>query len=213
MRGGGGHEPRMKKWVRALAYVVGILVVAGAYFIGVAGRNDDAADSTAILPPDPGYAARDAVVTETGHDGRERYRLNAQVIRQQPESGVIDLENLEMDYHPGSQAALPGEKREPAPDPKTIWHLQADRGQVRANGDDVQLNGNVTVNGPAPGSELPLKLTTDRIRVNMPTEFIETDAPVKLTSSGNELTAIGMEADLKAGKVRLKSAVHGSSAN
>jgi len=203
----------MKKWWRPLAYVVGILVVAGAYFIGVAGRNPDAADAAAALPPDPGYAARDAVVSETGYDGRERYRLNAQVIRQQSDGGVIDLENLEMDYHPKAQAALPGEKREGAVDPKDVWHLKADRGQVRANGDDVQLSGNVAVTGPAPGSDEPLKLTTDRIRINTPTEFIETDAPVKLSSSGNVLSAVGMEADLKAGKVRLKSAVHGTSEN
>ena len=203
----------MRKWLRPLAYVVGILVIAGAYFIGVAGRDDDAGDLAAALPPDPGYAARDAVVTETGFDGRERYRLNAQVIRQQSDGGVIDLENLEMDYHPNSQASLPGEKRETAVDPKDVWHLKADRGQVRANGDDVQLNGNVTVTGPAPGSDLPLSLTTERMRINTPTEFIETDAPVKLSSSGNVVHAVGMEADLKAGKVRLKSAVHASSAN
>src|SRR4029453_1812166 len=95
---------------------------------------------------------------------------------------------------------------------KDVWHLKADRGQVQSNGDDVRLSGNVTVTGPAPGSDLPLSLTTDHIRVNTPTEFIETDAPVKLTWSGNELDAVGMEADLKAGNLRLKSSVHGSSA-
>ena len=203
----------MKKWLRPFAYVAGVLVIAGAYFIGMAGRNDEGADAGAALLPDPGYAARDAVVTETGDNGRERYRLNAQVIRQQPESGTIDLENLQMDYHPGAQPALPGEKPAPAADPGDVWHLKADRGQVRANGDDVQLAGNVTITGPAPGSDQPLRLDTDHIRMNTPTQFIDTDAPVKLSSSGNELRAVGMEADLKAGKVRLKSAVHGSSAN
>ena len=46
------------------------------------------------------------VIIETGYDGRERYRLNARVIRQQTETGVIDLEHLEMDYHPGAQARV-----------------------------------------------------------------------------------------------------------
>ena len=202
----------MKKWKRPLTYVLAIAVIAGAYFIGVAGRNDDASDAAAALLPDPGYAARDAVVTETGDDGRERYRLNAKVVRQQPESGVIDLEYLEMDYHPGAQAPLPGEARDTGAHNDDVWHLKADRGEVRDNGDDVQLTGNVAITGPAPGSELQLSLTTDSMRINTPTQFIETDAPVKLSWSGNELNAVGMEADLKAGSVRLRSAVHGSSA-
>jgi LPS export ABC transporter protein LptC len=70
----------------------------------------------------------------------------------------------------------------------------------------------VKVTGPAPGSVAPLELTTSRMRINTPTEFIETDAPVKVRFSGSEMNAVGFEADLKTGKVRLKSAVHGSSA-
>jgi LPS export ABC transporter protein LptC len=203
----------MKKWLRPIAYVAGVLVIAGSYFVGMAGRNGDAADAGATLLPDPGYAARDAVVTETGDNGRERYRLNAQVIRQRSESGVIDLENLQMDYHPGAQPTLPGEKpAAPPADPKDVWHLKADRGQVEANGDDVRLSGNVTITGPAPGSEQPMQLDTDHIRMNTPTQFIETDAPVRLSWAGNALDAVGMEADLKAGDLRLKSAVHASSA-
>ena len=62
-------------------------------FIGAQG----AATTAAPIPRahrslDPGYAARDAEVIETGYDGRERYRLKASVIRQQTESGLIDLE-------------------------------------------------------------------------------------------------------------------------
>jgi LPS export ABC transporter protein LptC len=183
--------------------------VALAYFIGRVGRGDDEADLAATEVPDPGYAARDAVIIETGYDGRERYRLNAQVIRQQVETGNIDLEHLEMNYHPGAQGELPGEQ--PAPADTATWHLKSDRGLVRAGGDDVQLDGNVEVTGPAPGSDLPLTLTTESLRVNTPTEFISTDEPVRVRMSGNVLTAVGMEADLKAGKVSLKSQVHGSS--
>ena len=199
----------MSNWLRPLGFVALILVVALAYFIGRVGRGGDDADLAATEVPDPGYAARDAVIIETGYDGRERYRLNAQVIRQQVETGNIDLEHLEMNYHPGAQGELPGEQ--PAPADTAVWHLKSDRGEVRAGGDDVQLSGNVEVTGPAPGSDLPLTLITQSLRVNTPTEFISTDAPVQLRSSGNVLNAVGMEADLKAGKVSLKSKVHGSS--
>jgi LPS export ABC transporter protein LptC len=198
----------MKSWARTLAYVFTILVVAGAYFIGRASRDADTADTAAAQLPDPGYAAREAEVIETGYDGRERYRLTAKVIRQQSQTGVIDLEQLAMNYHPAAQASVPGETAV-APAPGESWNLRADRGQVRADGDDVQLNGNVVVTGPAPGSGEPLRLSTDNMRINTPTEFIETQAPVKVNWSGHELTARGMEADLKAGTLRLESEVHG----
>jgi LPS export ABC transporter protein LptC len=202
----------MKSWSRPLGYLLVLAVITGAYFIGRAGRGDTAADTATALP-DPGYAALDAVVIETGYDGRERYRLNAKVIRQQGESGVIDLETLDMDYHPGAQGNVPGEKPPPDKAAGEIWHLKSDRGQVRADGDDVQLNGNVVVTGLAPGSKDPLVLSTDNMRINTPTEYIETSAPVKLRWAGHELDAIGMQADLKAGTLRLESDVHGSFSN
>ena len=47
------------------------------------------------------------------------------------------------------------------------------------------------------------------MRINTPTEFIETDAPVTMLWSGHELEGRGMQADLKAGTLRLESDVHG----
>jgi LPS export ABC transporter protein LptC len=196
----------MKGWSRPLGYIAVIGVIAGAYYIGRIGRGDSAADAAVNMPPDPGYAARDAVVIETGYDGRERYRLNAATIRQQNDGGVIDLENLSMDYHPGDQAQLPSESTK---DSTEIWHLTSDKGQVRANGDDVQLNGNVVVTGSTPGTGEPLTLNTETMRINTPTEFIETQDPVKLRWSGHDLSALGMKADLKAGTLSLESDVHG----
>jgi lipopolysaccharide export system protein LptC len=122
---------------------------------------------------------------------------------------VIELEMLEMNYHPGAQPLLPGEAAPAAQHDGEVWHLTSDRGQVRADGDDVLLTGNVRVNGPAPGSGAPLSLTTSTLNINTPTEYIETRAPVTLAWSGHQLTAVGMQADLKAGTLRLESEVHG----
>jgi lipopolysaccharide export system protein LptC len=202
----------MKSWSRVFSYGLVLAIITGVYFIGRAGRDDNAADA-AITLPDPGYAALDAEVIETGYDGRERYRLNAKVIRQQGESGVIDLETLDMDYHPGAQGDVPGEKPRSDKAASEVWHLKSDRGQVRADGDDVQLSGNVVVTGHAPGSGAPLVLSTDNMRINTPTEYIETSAPVKLNWAGHDLDAVGMQADLKAGTLRLESDVHGSFSN
>lgn len=201
------HES-LRRFARPLGTVAVIAVVALAYFLARASRGEDAEAASSVLPPDPGYAARDAEVIETGYDGRERYRLNAKVIRQQIDSSVIDLEQLEMDYHLGAQDRIAGESR-PAQDGNEIWHLRSDHGQVRANGDDVELSGNVRINGPAPGGGAPLTLSTSRMRINTPTQFIETDEPVILGMWGHELKAKGMKADLKAGTLRLESDVHG----
>ncbi len=199
----------MKGWTRVIPYLAVIAVVAVAYFIGRSGQDADSADAASLTTPDPGYFALDAEVIETGYDGRERYRLNAAAIRQRTEAGEIELEKLEMNYHPGAQARLPGEDPAPAQISNEVWHLTSDRGQVRADGDDVLLSGNVRVTGPAPGSGEPLALSTTELRINTPTEFIETRAPVRLSWSGHSLDALGMQADLKAGTLRLESEVNG----
>lgn len=198
----------MRSWTRPLGFVAVIAVIATAYYLGRAGRDENAVDTAAALPPDPGYAAKDAVVVETGFDGRERYRLNARVIRQQIDSSVIDLEGLSMDYHPGAQERVAGEAA--GADRNDQWHLESDRGQVRANGDDVQLDGNVVVTGQVPGGGGVIRLATQTVRINTPTEFIQTDAPVKLDWSGHHIDAVGLEADLKRGNLRLESDIHGT---
>jgi LPS export ABC transporter protein LptC len=199
----------MRSWSRPLGFVAVIAVVSGVYFIGRAGRGGGEADETTVAAPDPGYAARDAEVIETGLDGRERYRLKAQVIRQQLDANVIELEKLEMDYHPGAQPQLPGEAPPSASLENETWQLSSDHGSVRGNGDDVELTGNVIVTGRAPGSNELLTLNTRSMRINTPTQFIETQEPVTLRWSGHELTGVGMKADLKAGTLRLESDVHG----
>lgn len=186
-----------------------IALIAGVFYIGRGGRTDTDDDAANAMPADPGYSARDAQVIETGYDGRERYMLNAKVIRQQTEAGVIELEQLAMNYHPAAQADLPGESAAVRAPVAEAWHLTSDRGEVRADGDDVQLHGNVHVTGPAPGSGAPLELRTESLRINTPTEFIETDQPVELRWSGHELNAVGLQADLKAGTLRLESDVNG----
>jgi len=199
----------MRTWSRPLGFVAAIVLVAGAYYVGRAGRGGEDADAYAVTAPDPGYAARDAEIIETGYDGRERYRLKAATIRQQLDASVIELEHLQMDYHPGSQAAVPGDTPVSAAAAKETWHLTSDHGRVRANGDDVQLSGNVVVSGTAPGGGDPLTLSTSTMRINTPTEFIETKDPVTMRWSGHEIKAVGMKADLKAGKLSLESDVHG----
>ena len=62
----------LRRFARPLGTVAVIAVVAFAYFLTRASRGEDTEAASSALPPDPGYAARDAQVIETGFDGRER---------------------------------------------------------------------------------------------------------------------------------------------
>jgi LPS export ABC transporter protein LptC len=193
---------------RPVGIAVVIAVIAGAYFIGRSGRNSN--DPNANAPPlrDPGYAARNAEVIETGEDGRERYRLTAENIHQHSDTGVIELRGLAMNYRPTLDAKA-GAAPEPPNSALRDWHVTADRGAVQANGDQVTLDGNVQVKGPAPGSGVPIELTTDVLFMSMNAEVIRTESPVVVNFSGHRVTAVGLYADLKARKLRLESDVHG----
>ena len=163
------------------------MVVALAWFFVRGGGNDSDTDTAGAIPLDPGYAARDAEVIETGFDGRERYRLKAAVIRQQTESGVIDLERLEMNYHRNTQATA-GEAPVIGGKPGEVWHLTSDHGQVREEGNDVELNGNVRVTGPPQGGVEPLSLTTETFGSTHPRSSSRPTPPVKLRWSGHNST-------------------------
>jgi len=195
---------------RPLGIGIVITLVAGVYFMSRMSRGSDTDNASAPPLRDPGYAARNAEVIETGEDGRERYRLNAEHIRQQSETGEIELQRLAMNYRPTDDSAGNSTPAPAAvPDAQRAWRVTADRGAVQANGDQVRLDGNVHVIGPAPNSGLPIELTTDLLFMSLNAEVIRTESPVTVKFSGHRITAVGLQADLKARKLRLESDVHG----
>jgi LPS export ABC transporter protein LptC len=171
-----------------------VAIIAGSFFIGQQGAPQDTATADAARDPDPGYAARDAEVIETGADGRELYRLNAELIRQDPESGVVELESIAMNYRTDAQA---------------LWNVKAQRGTVLQEGDVIELDGKVRVTGPMPDTSRTIQLETERMTFETRTERISTDAPVLMSWTGQRLAAVGLAANLKDETVQLKSRVNG----
>src|SRR5690606_7820348 len=76
----------------ALAIVV---LVIGSILLSRQQRDSTLPVRAAQMPEDPGYAARDAELIETGPDGRPTYVLHAELIRQRPREGRIDLEKVQ----------------------------------------------------------------------------------------------------------------------
>ena len=76
---------------RIFAVLVFVVVIGGTIFFG-GQQSETTAPTTVEVPHDPGYAAHDAKLVQTGTDGRPLYTVNADVIRQQPNDDTIQLE-------------------------------------------------------------------------------------------------------------------------
>lgn len=180
---------------RILIALTILAVIVGSFFIGQSNSPEPANDAAVDRPePDPGYAARDAEVIETDAEGREMYRLNAELIRQDPVSGVVELESIAMNYRTAEDA---------------LWKVNAQRGTVLEAGDRIDLEGKVRVTGPMPDTTSTIALDTESLTFETQQERISTDAPVTMTWTGHKLSSRGLSANLKDGRVQLKSSVHG----
>lgn len=143
---------------------------------------------------DPGYAARDAEVVETGRDGRPRYRLKAALIEQDPDSLEVRLENPVMLFETAGE---------------TDWQVSADQGWLPAGAQRVRLNGNVTLAGGMRPSTAPITLRTAQLDYDLVTERARARGAVTLEVQGHVLEARGLEADLRNQRASLLSEIHG----
>lgn len=80
------------------------------------------------------------------------------------------------------------------------WHVTGDRGTLDADGDRLDLEGDVQVTRFDPG-EKPILLVTPVLTVFIGPGIAETDAPVDITGPGWTGTAVGMTARLNEGQV------------
>lgn len=143
---------------------------------------------------DPGYAARDAEVLETGRDGRPRYRLTASLIEQDPDSLDVRLENPVMRFETAGE---------------TGWQVSATKGWLPAGAQRVRLDGDVKLAGGTRPSTPPITLRTDQLDYDLVTERAVASGAVAMEVQGHVLEARGLEADLRNQSARLLYEIHG----
>ena len=178
---------------RIFSVLVFIVVIGGTIFFG--GQQAETTAPTIVEEPrDPGYAARDAKLIQTGPDGRALYTIDANVIRQQPNDNTIELEQATLGFHDANGA---------------LWTARGEQGQVGQDAGTVELSGNVHVNGTPQGTFQPAEIVTNRLAFDTNTKIASTREPVTLTWSGQEIKGKGMHASLNDGRLQLESAVHG----
>lgn len=140
-----------------------------------------------------GYYVNDAVLTETGVDGRPRIVVQAGTIEQQVADRSVILSRLELDYR--TEAA-------------GTWKVTADRGRMPADQTSLQLEGNVTVRGGEPGGPVAI-IRSEQLAYDTGASVIQTPDPVTVVFGQHELNGRGLRVDLNARTLRLESNVNG----
>jgi LPS export ABC transporter protein LptC len=172
----------------AAAILVLIVVLAQWQFTG---RAPAAVEGEATRP---GYFLTGVDLEEFGPDGKLRIGLQSISATEDPASGVVRLSDVAVDYH--------------APTGR-LWHLTANEAQVPPGGQTVEFEGDVRLAGQPGADPVAAELQTARLALDTAREVAETPAPVELAFGTHRVRALGMRADLKAGRLRLESEVHG----
>src|SRR5690606_12939668 len=89
------------------------------------------------------------------------------------------------------------------------WHIDAERGHSRTNAPHFTLEENVRAwsRHPQHGA---VEVQTDEIHFDTDRQFAHTDKPVTIQSDYGLTTAVGLQAELEAGRIELLSEVKGS---
>jgi len=180
---------------RALLLLAGLALIAGLLLFSAPQHESVAPSSAGAVARDPGYAAVNARLVQTGPDGQPLYSLDAARINQQPDDDTVQMTQVQLGFR-----AATGEQ----------WTARGDRGQLGQDTGVVQLDGNVHVAGLLPGTQDQAEISTEHLSFDTRAQVVTTPDPVTLTVSGRELHAQGLRARLKEGRVQLESAVHGS---
>lgn len=180
---------RLVPLLALMALIIGVVALSGPQ------REPAAAAAVPAQVRDPGYAARQARLIQTGADGLPVYTLDANLIRQQPAAGTVDLQQVQLAFRDAD-----GNR----------WTARAAHGELGQDTGIIELDGAVHINGTVPGTEQPAIITGERLTFDTRAQLVTSHEPVSITMSGRRLDAHGLVANLKERRVQLESTVHGT---
>ncbi|MDO4709516.1 MAG: LPS export ABC transporter periplasmic protein LptC [Pseudomonadota bacterium] len=169
-----------------------LILIAASLGIGIAIQQQQErlrnADNTARYHSD--YTLHDFQITTLNKDGSEAFTLAAPRLERNPESREMDIATPRF-YFPDSKARR--------------WRAQSRTAWVNADGSEVRLRDEVRLE--APEGESQLRMETSSLDVFPDAGIASTDAEVLITQPGTIIRGRGLEAQLDANRVTLKSEV------
>jgi lipopolysaccharide export system protein LptC len=131
-------------------------------------------------------------ITRFGADGRVALDLTAARALHYPDDDTIALEGLRLSL---------------TTDQGVTWRMGAATGVAPMTGDRIDLAGKVTVERPGPSGGV--RLATESLTVEPRAQRLSTGAPIELRAGTSQVEAVGMHADLVAGRIVLDSRIRG----
>ncbi|MEJ0037425.1 MAG: LPS export ABC transporter periplasmic protein LptC [Gammaproteobacteria bacterium] len=169
--------------------IVGIII--GALILGQGGTSSTVKTETGESSDVPGYSARNAEVTQTGDDGRPQFTVVSPLIRQHANDDRVQLDAPRMTF---------------VSEENGTWHAQARSGLIQADGANVDLHGDVKMEGELSGS--PVVINTSTMSFDTKAEIARTPAYITIDARGGTVNATGLVANLKEGTLELESNPH-----
>lgn len=184
------------KWRVVIGTAIGVMLFA-AYSM-LHHRDDNVAVSTTV-PDQPGYYLKDATLIQTDvNTGEPSWQLHAASITREPRDDSVSLEQVKLDYFGAGD---------------TAWLLTAQHGYIPNDSRVVNFSDAVNIEPQGKQVTMPMTLQTDALSID--TQNNQATAPGKVTIRMNQqqLTAVGLKADLQNQKVHLLSQVRGEFRN
>ncbi len=178
----------MKTWILRGAWLI---LVAGAgltTWLLLANRPGGEPTLTAAASQGPDYRLYGAQVKRYADSGAQQYLLSASQVAHLPASGASALTTVTLDYYPGTAA-------------NASWRMTAVRGLLNADGNQLALAGDVRARELAVRD--PVHFAAPTVEVYLERHQVHSDAKVKVWQGARETTGTGMQADLRAGTLKL----------
>lgn len=154
-------------------------------------QDKDDTDPVAGLDPRLNYVLRDFELQFYDENGQPTINMKAPVLRNDPEQQLGTIEQ------PIVQLNQSGK----------VWDITAEKATVTANKEHVRLLGQVNVRRLEPSSGHWLEVITREVEIEVTPQTATTDQPVHMFDGLNEVSAIGLDLDLKASTFHLKQQV------
>jgi LPS export ABC transporter protein LptC len=141
-----------------------------------------------------GYFLKGTVLTDYGANGAPAIRIAAERIDQVPGANDVELHNVRLDYAASSDR---------------LWIMVGEHARVQDGGQQIDVIGNVRLQGLDRGREGPAVIRTDQLHYDVPNAVAHTDGDVRIEFSRHMLTARGLTARLNERSMQLESRVNG----